>query len=130
MRDLRFFLIPLALIAAPSIAASKATGEEQLAKLLAGRTAGEPVDCIRQSPSSSMTVIDRTAIVFGRGDTIYVNRTQDPASLDDDDGLLLRKYGDAGRLCSTDTMTTFDRVSQFYTGNVFLTEFVPYKRQK
>lgn len=120
----------LALLAVPATVSAKPSGEEQLAKMLAGRTAGAPVDCIRTLPNTDMTVIDGTAIVIRRGSTLYVNRTRDPQSLDDDDGLLLKRFGDGGQLCSIDTMTTFDRVSHFYTGNVFLAEFVPYTKTK
>jgi hypothetical protein len=109
-------------------ARSRETGEEELARMLVGRVAEQPVDCIRTWPSRSSNVIDGTAIVFGRGDVIYVNRTRDPASIDDNDALLIRKFGDATRLCRTDIVTTFDTTSRFYSGNVFLTEFVPYRR--
>ena len=104
------------------------TGEEELARMLNGRVAEQPVDCIRTWPNGNSSVIDGTAIVFGRGNVIYVNRTRDPGSIDDDDALLIRKFGDATRLCRTDIVTTFDTASKFYTGNVFLTEFVPYRR--
>lgn len=130
MRAVLLSMFSLTLAAAAAHASPHQSGEEQLAKMLAGRTAGAPVDCIRTLPNTNMTVIDGTAIVIRRGSTLYVNRTQDPTSLDDDDGLLLKRFGDGGQLCSIDTMTTFDRVSHFYTGNVFLAEFVPYTKAK
>ena len=80
------------------------------------------------STSDPVTTIDRTALVFGRGDTIYVNRTRFPESIDDNDALVIRKFGTGTSLCRTDLITTFDRTSQFYSGNVYLAEFVPYKR--
>lgn len=130
MRASLLSLLPLALLATSADASPRQTGEERLAKMLEGRTAGAPVDCVRTLPNTNMTVIDGTAIVIKRGATIYVNRTSDPKSLDDDDGLLLKRFGDGGQLCSIDTMTTFDRVSHFYTGNIFLSEFVPYTKAK
>lgn len=130
MRTALLSLLPLAMIAAVADASPRQTGEEQLAKMLEGRTAGAPLDCIRTLPNTDMTVIDGTAIVVRRGKTLYVNRTRDPASLDDRDGLLLKRFGDGGQLCSIDTMTTFDRTSHIYTGNVFLTEFIPYTKAK
>lgn len=130
MRAALLSLIPLAVLGASAGASPRQTGEERLAKMLEGRTAGAPVDCIRTMPNTDMTVIDGTAIVIKRGSTLYVNRTSDPQSLDDDDGLLLKRFGDGGQLCSIDTMTKFDRVSHFYTGNVFLSEFVPYTKAK
>ncbi len=103
-------------------------GEAELAKLLEGRVAGEPQSCIRTFPSRNLTVIDETAIVYDAGRTVYVNRTQHPQSLDEDDALLIRKFGSATRLCRLDTITTFDRLSGFYSGNVFLTDFIPYEK--
>jgi hypothetical protein len=63
-------------------------GEARLAKLLDGRVAGEPVRCIRSLPSQRMTTIDRTAYVYGSGNTIYVQRTRDPDQIDDNDALV------------------------------------------
>ena len=104
------------------------SGEAELAGLLSGRAAGQPLECIRTYRNDSVRTIDRTALVFGRGDTIYVNRTRNPRSLDDNDALVIRKFGTGSNLCRTDLITTFDRTSRAYSGNVFLTEFVPYKR--
>lgn len=103
-------------------------GEAELAKLLEGRVAGEPESCIRTFPSRNLNVIDGTAITYERGDTVWVNYTQNPDTLDEDDALLIRKFGNASRLCRLDNVTTFDRFNGFYTGNIFLTDFVPYKK--
>lgn len=103
-------------------------GQVKLAKLLEGRVAGEPERCIRTFPSRSLQVIDGTAIVSDQGDTVWVNYTQNPEGLDDGDALLIRKFGNASQLCRLDTVTTFDRFNGFYTGNVFLTEFIPYRK--
>lgn len=100
-------------------------GEQRLAKLIDGRVAGEPEQCIRDHPNRGFEVIDKTAIVYRIGRTVWVNQTRDPKSLDDDDTLVIRRYG--SQLCSTDIVTTIDRISGFYTGNVFLGEFVPYR---
>lgn len=109
-------------------AAPRETGEAQLAKLLQGRVAGPPTSCIRTWTNNDMKTIDRTALVFGHGDVIYVNRTTDPASIDEDYALLIRKMGTGSELCRTDIITSFDPSARFYTGNVFLTDFVPYRR--
>lgn len=114
------------LATAPSLAQERPRGEEKLAKMLEGRVAGEPQRCIRTLPSRSLTIIDDTAIVYEDSRTVYVNRTRNPESLDDDDTLVIRKFR-ALQLCRLDTVTTIDRYSQFYTGNVFLTDFVPYR---
>ena len=108
--------------------AEPSKGEVKLAKLLEGRIAGEPERCIRTFPSRSLTIIDGTAIVSDQGDTVWVNYTRHPDGLDDNDALLIRKFGSVSQLCQLDTVTTFDRFNGFYTGNVFLTDFIPYRK--
>lgn len=115
------------LLAAPAVAEdAQSEGKAKLAKILEGRVAGEPQSCVRTLPSTHIRVIDRTALVIERGSTIYVNIPRDPDSLDDDDALKLRRT--SSQLCRTDIVTTFDASGGFYTGNIFLGDFVPYKK--
>jgi hypothetical protein len=54
---------------------STGAAEAKLAKLLEGRTAGAPVDCINQRLIASSQIIDKTAIVYRMpGGALYVNR--------------------------------------------------------
>lgn len=127
-------LAALAFVAAPALADNHQAddkpemnkGEKKLAKLLEGRVAGEAKSCIRDRPVRSFQVIDGTAIVYRIGSTIWVNRTKNPDSLDDNDALVFRRYG--SQICSTDIVSTIDRLGGFYTGNVFLDKFVPYRK--
>lgn len=101
-------------------------GEQKLAKLLEGRVAGEPKSCISTFGNQSLKVIDGTALVYGRGNTIWVNTTRHPEDLDDSDVLVIRKWG--SQLCRLDHVTAVDRFSGFFSGAVFLDDFVPYTR--
>jgi hypothetical protein len=104
-------------------------GQEELAKLLEGRVAGEPQRCVMTTPSRGFRIIDETALVYERGDTVWVNYTAHPGSLDDSDALLIRHFGgSAMQLCRLDNVTTFDRFNGFFTGAVFLEEFIPYRK--
>lgn len=114
------------MLAVPA-SAGKLSGEEKLAKMLEGREAGEPERCIRTFGNDTLTILNETAIVYKRGDTVWVNTTRNPQQLDDDDLLVIRKFN-ASQLCRLDTITTADRFAGFYTGNIFLTDFVPYKK--
>jgi len=117
------------LLAGTSVSAKpRLTGEERLAKLLEGRVAGEPVDCISTVVNKSSQVIDKTAIVYGSGRTIYVQRPRSGASsLDSDDVLVTRLT--SPELCSIDTVQLHDRgVGHFWKGFVGLDKFVPYTR--
>lgn len=114
--------------AAPAIAANgQAKGEAQLAKMLDGRVAGKPVSCISLPNSGNLQVIDKTAIVYKSGGTIYVNRPADPKRLDRNDILVIDRL--SHQLCRTDMVQTRSQgPHSFFTGAVFLGDFVPYKR--
>ncbi len=102
-------------------------GEERLAGLLEGRVAGEPQRCIRTRLNDQVTVIDKTAIVYGRGKTIYVQRTRNPNRIDDHDVLVTRRFN-ATQVCRLDIVKTVDRLNGFFTGAMFYEDFVPYTR--
>ncbi|PAL22256.1 hypothetical protein [Sphingopyxis sp. GW247-27LB] len=129
MRPLIATILSAAILAAaPAAAKDKPTGEEKLAKILEGRVAGEPQDCITLSSATSSQVVDDTAIVYRIGSTLWVNRPRGGAeSLDGDDNILVTKLTGT-RLCSIDTIELHDRNSHMYAGFVSLGEFVPYRK--
>lgn len=113
--------------AAPAEAAQRLAPEARLARALEGRVAGEPVDCINLRQVSSSQVIDRTAILYRVGSTLYVNRPRAGASsLSSWDAQVQRPFNN--RLCSIDPVTIIDPSTGFFRGTVFLGEFVPYRR--
>ncbi|QDM40865.1 MULTISPECIES: hypothetical protein [Bacteria] len=116
----------MALAAGPSTAGERLSRDAKLAKLLEGRVAGEPRSCINTRVNQNSEVIDGTAVVYGRGRTIWVNVPENAQDLDDNDALLIRQFGP--QLCRQDIVTTFNPFGGFYTGNVFLGDFVPYTR--
>jgi hypothetical protein len=102
------------------------SGEAELARLLEDRVAGEPVSCLTLSQSRDVQVIDGTALVYGKGRTIYVNRTDFPKNLDSGDILVSKHHG--SQVCKMDLIRMRDRSSQVDMGFVSLAEFVPYRR--
>ena len=120
-----------ALLAAPVANAQRhrATPDEQLAKLLQGRVAGKPVDCISLTMTGSSQIIDGKAIVYTVGNTLYVNEPRNGADqLDDNSILVTNTFG--SQLCSIDIVRLIDRTSYFPRGFVSLNQFVPYTRPK
>jgi hypothetical protein len=103
------------------------TGEEQLAKLLEGRVAGQPVNCINLPNVQSSRVIDKTAIVYGSGSTIYVQRPKSGASSLNSDDILVTQLT-TSQLCNIDVVQLRDRNGWFWRGFVALDKFVPYTR--
>ena len=103
------------------------TPEAKLAKLLDGRVAGKPQDCIFLPSIRGSRIIDNTAIVYEAGRTLWVNRPRSGAeSLDDDDILVTKLHSSS--LCSIDIVELRDRYGYFYNGFVGLGEFVPYRK--
>lgn len=116
-----------ALLSAPALLAKpRLTGEERLAKLLEGREAGKPTSCLPSWETRDMQVIDKVALVYGHGDTIWINRPDNATTLDDDEILITKTNG--SQLCKLDIVQTMDRSAHFITGFVSLTNFVPYKK--
>ncbi len=118
----------LTMLAVPTAAEERPRGEAKLAQMLEGRVAGEPQQCIRMFGSDNLTTIHGTALVAKRGDTIWVNRTANPQSLDINDYLVVRRFG-GSHLCRLDQITTASRTGNFFSGVIFLEEFVPYRRE-
>ena len=118
--------------AMPTAAGSETTradrGQERLDKLLKDRVAGEPTNCVLNRPSARLYIIDETALVYESGSTVYVNYTKHPESLDDGDYLVLNNPGT--QLCRTTQITTRSRGGNFFSGVIFLDDFIPYKRAK
>ncbi|MEM6856893.1 MAG: hypothetical protein AAF559_03405 [Pseudomonadota bacterium] len=105
-------------------------GEKRLAKMLEGRVAGDPQNCIRNLPTERTRTIDGAAYVFGSGNTIYVQRTTDPKRIDDRETLVIRRFGGGGRLCRQEAVRTVDPVTGIFGGGVIFVDFVPYTRVK
>jgi len=61
-------------IALAGCAAVGESGEEQLAREIAGRVAGEPRDCVPASTGHTLHAIDNQTIVYRTSDTVWVNR--------------------------------------------------------
>ncbi len=121
------FAVPVMAQNAPDTPTEAPTeGELKLAKLIEGRVAGEPQRCVNNLRTANLTIIDGTALVYEANGAVYVNIPRNARSIDDGDIIVTRPQGN--RLCRTDIVTTRDRFSYFYTGNIFLEDFVPYRR--
>ena len=130
MKNLSLILAGAALALTAATAAPAETrrekNEAQLAKMLEGRTAGEPVKCINAFRSNDIRVIDNIGIVYDAGRTIYVARTTHPNQLDHWEVPVIERFG--SQLCTNDIMRTVDRSSGHIAGPLFLDDFVPYTK--
>lgn len=129
-RSALYALCGAAMIAAlPSAAtaAPKPTSEQKLEKILEGRVAGEPRNCIPLHSVNSSQIIDNTAIIYRAGRTIWVNRPASGANSLDSGATMVTKTH-SSQLCSIDTVQLVDASSRSWRGFVNLGEFVPYRR--
>ena len=128
-RLIQTLIAAAAVVATPALARHGDSPDVQLQKLLIGRVAGKPTNCINLPGVTSSHIIDGKAIVYRVGGTLYVNEPRSGASsLRDNDVLVTSTLG--GQLCSIDTVRLIDRASHFPHGFVSLGEFVPYKKVK
>lgn len=109
-------------------ASPKSTNE--LAKALNGRTAGKPINCIRNAVGKSrMEVIDDWTILFREGDVIYLQRPQGGCHRISSGGyaLVTHLYGST-KLCSGDISQLVDHTNGIHGGSCVLGPFVPYRK--
>ena len=90
----------IAALASGVPAAANKSGEAKLAKMLEGRVAGKPVRCLDSSQRRNMEVVDRTALVFRDGSTLYVNRPSGVQLLTWSDVPVFKVFGD--QVCKND----------------------------
>ena len=111
---------------APAKEGGSPKSAEVLAKALAGRTAGAPVNCI--SERSRMQIIDDGTILFRDRGIVYV---QQPIGgchgLSNSMSLVRNGYGTT-RICSGDINRIVDLRTGFGTGACTYREFVPYRK--
>ena len=128
-RSLPLLLTAASLSAVPAAAAPRLAPEARLARAIEGRVAGEPVRCINLHNVRSSHIIDKTAIIYDAGGTLYVNRPKAGSeSLDQWDVLVSKPFN--SQLCNIDVVQLYDTGSRMQTGLVFLGDFVPYRRVK
>ena len=110
--------------------AARSTPAERLEKATAGRTAGEPVKCIRLRDIRSTEVIEKTAIVYTMLDgTVYVNTPpRGAAFLRRDDVPVTDTH--SSDLCDIDIVKFIDPTTKAFMGSVGLGKFVPYAKPK
>jgi hypothetical protein len=132
MRSMPKALAAVVVLAAASgaVAAPKEAPEVKLARLLDGRVAGEPVDCINPRNTESIEIVDGAAIVYRMNNgVLYVNRPSIGAASLRRDHTLVTKINGA-QLCRMDMVTLVEQGSHFQSGAVSLGTFTPYAKPR
>jgi hypothetical protein len=122
-------LLPFLLLATGCAAtgAGPSSSESDLSIELAGRTAGEPRACIPTSSGASLVARGRQALVYERGDTIWVNRLAAPCpGLDEMSQIVIELHG--SQYCRGDHFRA-RHAGQSIAGPIcVLGDFTPYRR--
>lgn len=100
--------------------------EEAFAQLTEGRVAGEPRSCVTTANHNRVRIIEHVGVAYETGDTIWIALAHNPQRLDDFDVPVFQRFG--SQLCKFDRITMVDRFSGFFSGVLFLNDFVPYKK--
>ena len=122
-------LVGAALVAscAPAPVGHTPRAAQQLASALAGRTPGQPVNCIPTFRANEMQVIDDETILFRDGSTIYLQKTKGscPGLASGANTLVTRSRG-INQLCSGDIQRLVNLPSGVGAGACVFGPFVPY----
>ena len=120
-------LAALAFLAVPVAAqTAEERSEAKFAELTEGRVAGEPESCVPAMRARDLEVVEYLGFTYEQGDTLWISRVRDPRSLGWNDVPIIERFG--SQLCKFDVIRTVDRGSNFFSGVVFLEDFVPYTK--
>jgi hypothetical protein len=131
MRSLIHAALIAGLTAAPltPLAAARLTPEAQLDRLVEGRVAGKPVDCINLGINSNDSQkIPGLAMAYRQGTTWYVSRFQDGCpQLRDDTVLITTLHG--SQLCRGDIAELRLAGANIPVGSCVFDSFTPYRKE-
>ena len=108
-------------------AASGGPATSQPIPELAGRTAGAPQRCVLNEQNKSLRAANASTILYGSGQTIWVNRLGgDCPGMDYMDALVVEPTG--SQYCRGDRIRPIDPTNPFPGPVCILGDFVPYTR--
>ena len=112
----------------PQPGSSKA--QQELAKALAGRVAGEPVNCINDFRSQiRMTVIDDYTLLFRGAGAVYLQKPPGGCTnISNKTNALTTRRTSTNQLCAGDISQVVQPSSGIFLGSCAFGPFVPYKK--
>jgi hypothetical protein len=117
--------------APPQQAARSADKQAELAQLLAGKVAQQPISCLPHHQSGDMRVIDDDTIAFrdGARRTFVAHMNGGCSNLGSGSyALVTKQFGNAD-LCRGDIARVVDTLNGFTVGSCSFGDFTPYTRQ-
>lgn len=120
-------LIP-ALLLSTAVAARVESGEAQLAKILAGRTAGKPQSCLPLFDRNDSQTLDGVGIAFRSGRTTWIGRFDDGCHVGPNDTIVTTTS--MSQLCRGDIIHVVDQMSHMEHDTCGFRDFTPYTKAK
>ena len=103
-------------------------GDARLSEALAGRTAGDPRNCVRSQEVRNARGAGPNVILFdGPGDLVYVNRARGSCPKIESWHAISRR-SISTNMCTGELIRVFDPNSGIEYGGCSLGEFVPWRR--
>ena len=122
-------MLPLLLVVSACAATGRdpSRGEAELARELAGRTAGEPRDCVSAASGANLVPRGRQTLVYEQGGTFWVNRLESACpGLDEMSQMVIEVHG--SQYCRNDLFRA-RRTRESIPGPICrLGSFTPYRR--
>lgn len=125
----RLPLLALVLVAAGAMAADSDRDARDLAKALAGRTPGKPIDCVDPTWVGSPQIIGNRTLIYHPTGPILRNDLPDACPGLDDDSIIVNDIH-GSQMCSGDLFSTIQRGSRIPGPKCRLGKFTPYAKAK
>lgn len=124
---MRFLIPALILAGCATTTGSVSRAESDLARELAGRSAGEPADCVHSTAGSSLSAVNSETIVYRTAGAVWVNRLDGACP-----GLrplttLIVEPASSGRYCRLDRFRTLEPGGGIPGPTCVLGRFTPYR---
>ncbi|HEY1604283.1 MAG TPA: DUF6491 family protein [Allosphingosinicella sp.] len=127
---MRLAPMTILLLAAFSTAAMPKSDRSDLAKQLAGRTAGPPQDCVSMDTTANLRPVNEQTLIVERGPILYVNHLRGGCpGLEATDTIILQANGN--QYCRGDHFRTRPFGGGVVPGPIcVLGDFTPYRRTR
>jgi hypothetical protein len=116
-------------VTAPDQITHTSKAQAQLSRALAGRSAGPPVDCIRNYPANQMHIVDDSTILFDQGGTVYIQQPRGGCpGIDTPGNVLITRSAGTNSTCSGDIGNIVHIPTGMGRGSCIFSQFVPYRK--
>jgi hypothetical protein len=132
--DMRIIALPVMLglgvlgacTTAPPPMARSAQGQQDYERLIAGKIAGPPMQCLQSAEMNDMTVIDESTVAYKRGSTVYVGHMQGPCNGLGGHAIMVTRSFGGPQSCHGDIVRMVDPNSRIDVGSCVFGDFTPY----